>query len=885
MKPERLIISGWGPFKCREEIDFTQFDGRGLFLVTGATGAGKTTIFDAITYALYGNLSGERREKNSVRSDFAEPDTPTFVELLMQHGGREYRVKRNPEYCRPSKRAKNGMTKEKENAILWLPDGSATEGVREVNEKLRALLSLDYGQFKQLTMIAQGEFSRMLLASPREKTTIFRSIFGTEIYERFAQQLKARAQALYGEVQEQKNKLEEDVRLLLANEAEREALSALRELTDTPYWNYGKIGEELADLSAQAAAKEAALQTECSALQEKKDRLTEEVTRRKLVNEQLERLAAAKQTLSELAEREEEYDGMRARLLRGQAAERLKGAVQRKELAGVYLEKNRKQEQSVRKMLAQQEQEQAALAFFALRGQEIQAYMTLVRRRAELEAQVAAEEKQRELAAADWEQAKQHFLKAEQEKNEKQAAYEHADQKYRYAVVGVAARMLKPGKPCPVCGSEVHPDPAKEEPGLPSETELAALRGAWEQAAHRETEAQALAAEKRALAEAAEKRAAESRENGQVLKMQVQCAGEALAEAAEGLLSPAFFEKTQEEQLSFLQDKERRLEQLSALLDAGREQLDRLKKEQLSCEQEWEESRTALEEGLLREGFFTEAACREAVLTEEDRSGLEQQLAYFTERKNAAEGVRAHLESILSVREKYDLSQLAGEQELLRVELAARQQAWKRAHAFSDAAERTKQLFGKKQAGIAEAEEAYGYVRDLDNLASGNNARRLVFEQYVLSDCFDRILTAANLRLYRMSGSRYEMFRVEEAGDGRVKDSLEIEVKDYYTGKTRSVKTLSGGECFKAALSLALGMSDVIQAENGGIQVDALFIDEGFGALDQESLDQACEVLTGLVKSDRMIGIISHVAELRERIDSQLIIEKTNSGSSVKIRV
>lgn len=885
MKPEKLIISGWGPFKGCEEIDFTQFDGRGLFLVTGATGAGKTTIFDAITYALYGNLSGELREKNSVRSDFAEPDTPTFVELLMQHGDREYKVKRNPEYCRPSKRAKNGMTKERENALLWLPDGSVTEGVREVNEKLRTLLALDYGQFKQLTMIAQGEFSRMLLAAPKEKTAIFRSIFGTELYERFAQQLRARAQALYGEVQERKSKLEEDVRLLLANEAEGEALTALRELTDTPYWNYGRIGEALADIGVKAAAREAALQAECRALQEKQDKLTGEVARRKLVNEQLDQLEAARQTLARLAERQEEYDGMRARLLRGQAAERLKGAVQRKQLAAQYLQKNRKQEQSVRKTLERQEQEQEALAFFAQHRQEIQEYMALVRQCAAQEAQALAEEESRKLAAAEWEQEKQHFLAAEQEKNEKQAAYEQADQKYRYAVVGVAARMLKPGKPCPVCGSVAHPDPAKEEPGLPSETELAALRRAWEQAAGREREVQALAAEKRALAEAAEKRAAESGESLQLLQREAKRAGRVLTEAGNGLLPEAFFERTQEHQISFFQEKERRQEQLAALLEACREQLAGLEKEKLSCEQEWEESRTALEEGLLREGFSTEDSCEEAVLTEKDRSGLEQQLARYAEQKNAAEGVRLHLEGMLSVREKYDLSQLAGEQELLRAELAARQQDWKRAHAFSDAAERTGQLFGKKRAGIAEAEEVYGYVRDLDNLASGNNPRRLVFEQYVLSGCFDRILAAANLRLYRMSGSRYELFRVEEAGDGRVKDSLEIEVKDYYTGKTRSVKTLSGGECFKAALSLALGMSDVIQAENGGIQVDALFIDEGFGALDQESLDQACEALTGLVESDRMIGIISHVAELRERIDSQLIIEKTNSGSSVKIRV
>lgn len=883
MKPERLVISGWGPYKDREEIDFTQFAGQGLFLVTGATGAGKTTIFDAITYALYGSLSGELREKNSVRSDFAGQDTPTFVELLMQHGGREYRVKRNPEYCRPSRRGKGGLTKEKENAVLWLPDGSVQEGVREVNGKLREILTLDYGQFKQLTMIAQGEFSRMLLASPKEKTAIFRSIFGTEIYERFAQQLRARAQLLYARVQEQKGKLEEDVRLLLANEGAGELLDPLRELTDTPYWNYGKIGEVLDRICREGAEREAVLQAEWEALQVKNDSLTEQVTRQGLVNEQLDRLDAAKQTLKELAGQEAAYAILRERLLQGQAAERLHGAIQRKQLAGLYLEKNRKQEQELWETIKRQEREKASLAFFGEQAEKIQSYMELVRLFAAQEEQAVSAQKQWELALAEWEQKKQVFLEAEQEKNEKQAAYEQADRKYRYAVVGVAARMLQPGKPCPVCGSLEHPCPAAEEEGLPSEAELAALKKAWEQAAWRESTAQAQAAEKRALAEAARERRTESREQLFTLQGRLKSEGEALAALAGGLLTEGFFQKTEAQQLLWLKTQEERLEQLAALIAAGRERLARLKGEKAACEQEWEESNAALAEGLSREGFSSEAACKEAVLTDEERKALEQKLEAYTERRTLAEGVRSHLESTLPVREKYDLTGLTAEQDLLRTALAERQQAWKRMHAFADAALRTRQLFAEKQADIAAVEETYGYVKDLDNLASGSNPKRLVFEQYVLSGCFDRILTAANLRLYRMSDSRYEMFRVEEAGDGRVKDSLEIEVKDYYTGKNRSVKTLSGGECFKASLSLALGMSDVIQAENGGIRVDALFIDEGFGALDQESLDQACEVLNGLVENDRMIGIISHVAELRERIDNQLVVEKTNSGSSVKV--
>ena len=233
MIPQKLVICGWGPYKNRIEVDFTAFENRGIFLITGATGAGKTTIFDAISYALYGALSGETRDKdrNNVRSDFAEAETPTYVELEMTHAGKTYRIHRNPEYMRPKKRSggESAYTKEKENAILYLPEEKVIEGVKEVNTYMRALLALDFSQFKQLSMIAQGEFARLLTASPKDKTKIFREIFGTGIYERFTANLSARAKKYYIIIAEQKNKLEEDLRLLATGLADVELEEAKKE--------------------------------------------------------------------------------------------------------------------------------------------------------------------------------------------------------------------------------------------------------------------------------------------------------------------------------------------------------------------------------------------------------------------------------------------------------------------------------------------------------------------------------------------------------------------------------------------------------------------------------------------------------------------------------
>ena len=220
MKPIKLTLCGWGPYKEKQEVDFTNLGERGLFLITGPTGAGKTTLFDAITYALYGCMSGEIREKArvSVRSDFAGADVPTYVELLMEHGGKEYHIYRNPEYLRPRKRkstAKEGdssaLTKEKERAVLTDPEGKVTEGVSEVNKTIYNLLKLDYRQFKQLSMIAQGEFARLLSALPSEKTRIFREIFGTDMYEKLAADLKAKSGALYKQIMEYRHKMDENI--------------------------------------------------------------------------------------------------------------------------------------------------------------------------------------------------------------------------------------------------------------------------------------------------------------------------------------------------------------------------------------------------------------------------------------------------------------------------------------------------------------------------------------------------------------------------------------------------------------------------------------------------------------------------------------------------
>ena len=318
-----------------------------------------------------------------------------------------------------------------------------------------------------------------------------------------------------------------------------------------------------------------------------------------------------------------------------------------------------------------------------------------------------------------------------------------------------------------------------------------------------------------------------------------------------------------------LQEKKKRMHQLEELL------------QELTAEREC--AAEAFEALLVQYGFPHRRAYEEAALDKQTREALARVVEEYHRNVNANEKLVEHLEKNIVSREPMELQSLEEEILGLQTEKESALKKAKRWEQLLRELERTHREFCAKRQHLDALEREYGLVKELENIATGNNAKKLVFEQYVLAGYFEEILKAANIRFRKMTSGRYEMHRTREVGDGRVKDNLEIQVMDYYTGRHRSVRTLSGGESFKASLSLALGLSDVIQAMSGGIRVEALFIDEGFGALDSESLDQACETLLSLVESDRLIGIISHVPELRERIQKQIVIEKSANGSVLRV--
>lgn len=871
MKPVELRISGWGPYKELQTIDFTRMEERGLFLITGATGAGKTTIFDAIMYALYGCMSGEVREKGSVRSDFAKPDTPTFVELSMTHKGESYHIYRNPEYLRPRKRkGADGkeLTKEKEKAILTLPDGSSVEGSSEVTRKIEELLCLDYRQFKQISMIAQGEFTKLLTASSQEKTKIFRQIFDTGLYERIAQLLKERSSAIYKEVSGYRHKMDEDVELYHPLEESAEAFATL---VQGEAYDYEAVLEFLKEEKKRIGKEEKEVLAQYQKLEERTLVLNGKLVEAQKAAElqkSLERETERKQLLDH---RKEEMQQKEILLWKADRA----GEIRQQEL---LCEESGKQIDKIKQQIRHLQEETGLREQQILTLQKLPEYQADFEAACELKEKLSEQEQESEhntelckQLEAQLKQQQEVYLKLEQEELLARQTYEETEHRYRHNLAGILSAELEENRPCPVCGSLHHPAPAAVAEEHLTKEKVDQAKKAWLQK-------QEKTMRQHGETMAARGKAEQAREKGcELLKTigQLQEQMDQLPAEIKGLLLK-YTRKSFEGELN-------RLLQLRVERAEKQEQILTLQEELQKVQELFgarEEERDIL---LTKYGFASREEYQGSLLSKEQIEAGKRELQDYEKNCRANEELLQHLKEQVQELVLADPVKLKEELQEALEEKRAVQQRLSKKQESRNLTERTYSSLKTKLAGLRETMERYSLVKGLDDLANGNNKKRLVFEQYVLISCFEEILYAANLRLQTMSAGRYELRRVRGIVDARSKDNLEMEVLDYYTGKYRSVKTLSGGESFKVSLSLALGMSDVIQAQSGGIRVETMFIDEGFGTLDGESLDQACLVLQGLTESNRLIGLISHVPELSEKIPDQIRIHKTNTGSYAEV--
>lgn len=969
MRPLKLILSAFGPYSEKTQLDMTQLGTGGIYLITGDTGAGKTTLFDAITYALYGEASGGSRTTEMLRSKYADAATPTFVELTFLLKGKTYVICRNPEYMRPSKRGAGKETKETAKAELTMPDGGVISGISAVNEKMTELLGIRKEQFTQIAMIPQGDFLKLLLSGTKERAAIFREIFNTRPYLQLQEQLKKEAGTLYNAIKDD----EKSIRQYLAEvrckkeSAYVDSLENLQKeevILDTDYClelianimaEDIKIQESVVqksdDLSAEMAQLDRALgkqqQREVveKALEEAKQKTAELGTlasRLKIEYEQAEKLQENNNTLTAQIEAEQlalpGYEKLEFILNEtGQKKQQL-------EKEEHLLEKSRQEAQKMKLQREQYQQQLGGLkdsgAAFERTAAQIAVNEQQCRKTEVLQEKVT----QNKNLINEMYRIQKRYIMAAEQLAQAGSIYEEMEKRYFDEQAGILAQNLREDEACPVCGSLHHPKKAVLHENAPTQQQLKSQKEDYDKKTKIRSELSSQAGLAKGRVQSAYKELLAQYtafiNDTQIQKLcgfSIEMETQLLSEDTMHLQDIAHLEDVSQEQMidvikqvsyrtqqaaEALADEKRQLMVQKARLEADvaleqkiSGQLPECEKRQKELEEEVAE-RTSRISVLKTEGealkkqadelkqtlkFENAEAARQSIAQkvrqkEEIQQRAKQAGQQYQDCKIKLEAeqrrvldLTAQLKSGEEDKENNESNESGkkyGELLTLRQEKEVCQKQYQNEKKELDLRiavnERAAGAVKKIAAKSSEKEKQYQWVRALSNTANGalSGQDRIMLETYVQTAFFDRIIIRANTRFMQMTSGQFELVRAKTADNLRAQSGLELNVIDHYNGSIRSVKSLSGGESFKASLAMALGLSDEIQSQTGGIQIDTMFIDEGFGSLDENSLEQAIDVLLRLSESNRLVGIISHVGELKERIGRQIVVTKTPDGGS-----
>lgn len=922
MRPINITISAFGPYAGEIKLNMDDLGDKGLYLITGDTGAGKTTIFDAICFALFGEASGGSREATMLRSKYADPDTPTFVEMSFTHGGKEFYIKRNPEYMRPAKRG-DGEKKELPNAELRMPDGSVITKVRDVNNAVVELLGIDRTQFSQIAMLAQGDFLKLLLADTKERQLIFRKLFKTEYYQTLQEKLESERKKCYVACEDAKKSvkqyisgiqcqdtdvlsieidkakagemLTEDVLVLIEkliaqdltirDNAQVQIASLDKEL-ETVNQNIGKA-RQLEKAQDDLEKAQADLETELPKQEELKAKF--EQAEEKLPEKDKHQKAQA-QIDAELP-RYNEYE----KLINSEAE--LNKAIMADQSGAEKAAAN------AQGLLTRQEELKKELSGIQNAGADreklLAKYKTSQEKGNRL-AELAGKIKTLKEDEKSLEKARAQYIELDKEYQEKSACYEHLFKAYRDGQAGVLAGTLEEGKPCPVCGSLTHPSPATLEGEVPTDAELKTSKKDADTARDAVEKASRKCGELGSSFDANKKNVA-----GELVTVSgsdVQDTDSIKIESMENLVSDCI-SKVRE----LMMDTRSKLDEADKLLNRKEsiekelpdieKQLEEARSNESSFKEKLAADKSALEavkkqsEELKKSFKFESKKAAEEKISElkklaeaiqRDFDNADKELKAHSEKINLLKGQIKGLQETIDKSEKADLEKELGRKEELETTRAEQNSLFNSANLRIEANESARTGIDTKCSELSGAEKRLTMVAALSDTASGklSGKEKIMLETYIQTTYFDRIIARANLRFMKMSDAQYELKRLEEAANNRCQSGLDLGVIDHYNGSQRSVKTLSGGESFMAALSLALGLSDEIQSSAGGIQIDTMFVDEGFGTLDSDSLELAYNALAGLTEGNRLVGIISHVTELKDKIDKQIVVTKEKSGGS-----
>ncbi|WP_432630581.1 AAA family ATPase [Brotaphodocola sp.] len=962
MRPEHLIISAFGPYAGRTELDFTKFGRGSLYLICGDTGAGKTTIFDAITFALYGEASGQVRDAGMFRSKYAEPTADTFVELVFSCQGSTYTVRRNPEYLRPKTRGE-GMTVQKADAVLTFPDQrQPITKAREVTKAVTELIGLDYRQFTQIAMIAQGDFQKLLLAGTAQRSEIFRQIFHTGPYQDLQNRLKTSAKECWKIYDETRRSivqyldgvhiLKEEIESGSGEKTDRQDMIAQWSVIQSAQFDGCTVRgiELLTEFCAVDAERLKGLQAhlrQCrehlQRAQNRQERMEECQRLRAELEQDEARMAPALEAKNQA---EREYEICHATSERGKSLDQ--------EILLLQEEENRRNRQKLRR--ARLEKLQDMIQNEERDGKRSQEELARYTELSEQESESSSEQRRAKHSERIRQQAEgkqllqngAHLRVLETEIEKEQASYQmlakeraQAEQGYLIleqcfldAQAGVLARHLSPGVPCPVCGSLEHPHPAILAEDVPDKEELEREKARLEKIRQSAQNASAKSAQ---LMKQREQESTAFVEQTGIFLGEIEAQMEAetcdLNEWLERIQISLETLKAQEAEYqrweAQIQEREKKSFEIRQKIQKAEIALAGLRAEQRELIRQDEEEKSSRDNQRKSDKTETddwESEDLSALIQRkrEEKRTLETALKQAEEVRRRAgetfarleESLRLHKERLFKLqeelKEEFDktdetnknneieineineteggfetlLSSLREQIGRLKEEEGEWNQRMQDQYATLKNNEEILTRVRLRQKELESAEQKYTWIRALSDTANGtlSGKEKIELETYVQMAYFDRILRRANLRLMTMSSGQYELKRRSVSENRKEKSGLELDVIDHYNGSQRSVRTLSGGETFQASLSLALGLSDEIQARAGGIRLDAMFVDEGFGSLDEDALSQAVRALENLTQGDRLVGIISHVAELKDRIENKIVVTKTRQAGKAGSR-
>ena len=918
MRPLKLVMSAFGPYASAVEIDFTLFGRQGLYLISGDTGAGKTTIFDAITFALYGEPSGTNRDSGMFRSKYADAKTPTYVCLEFEYDGKRYAIERNPAYERPKERGE-GTTVQNANATLMLPDGTPVAGVKNVDVRINEILGIDRTQFSQIAMIAQGDFMKLLFSRTDERQKIFRKIFKTDLFVKLQDILKRDANELAGRCKEERAGIVQYIdgivhgpesgftAMVAEAKAGRMGIEDVTDMLESLIKEDEAADMRLTEEKTACDKKIKEAEARLKQLEEYESALAKITQEEAALAKTIELLETLKKVREESKSKEPQADEMAKEIgkiegllpkydqidiLRNKLTE-LNTAISDKEASSKarqeeYSQMSEKYKEMCiefknlegcreRLLAARHDKESLGRMKTGLDSlkSEIGTYKTEYEKLIRYQNGLATRIAERSKALSDYDKAYSLFMSEQ---------------------AGIMASSLMDGEPCPVCGSMSHPSKAVAAKDVPSQAKVQELKSKVEELDEKVRKGTEFCIEQK--------------NNTATLHASI------CGHLGEFMGSSEFKEDTLDMINARYAEVENAFNMVADLigsLDTSIQRRDKLT--ELIPEHEKLISERQAELAVLGEdlsGMRAESKAKSDQLdemlkevpfrTREEAKDKTDRLKH--ERQTIMDGIRKSDDDVRACKEQ-TASMKAGIEALreqvkvgilidkdletaVKIDESAKsaqlESILRDTHARKVSNVNTLSKISRKAHDLLEMEKEFSMKSVLAKTANGDldGKEKIMLETYVLMKYFDRIIARANTRLMSLSGGQYELKRRETASNNKSQSGLELNVIDHYNGSERKVESLSGGEQFKASLSLALGLSDEIQSSAGGIRIDTMFVDEGFGSLDEESLKLAINTLGSLTEGNRLIGIISHVPALKQ-IDKQILVRKDRFfGSSIE---